>query len=193
MDTQTFDRTLNIPSSVSTATVLPRSIRFAANRFRCRQTPLRPNYIKPTILIIHAPLNISHFIQHISHATSNICQSGQLFNSNSFKMNIFRNILISYLFMFVGAAWRLLIGNSSAVAGAGQVGQHSFSTFRISGYTSEQHHPETDQDPREVWLGGTAWIEEGLSQQQVHHLQRRITGGLLLAQIVRLQTLDHIS
>lgn len=58
----------------------------------------------------------------------------------------------------------------------------------VGGFASdpEQHDPEADQDPGEVRFGGTERPEEGLPEQQVDHLQRRIAGGILPAEVARL-------
>lgn len=68
--------------------------------------------------------------------------------------------------------------------------EHRLGVLRFA-LDPEQHDPEADQDPGEVRSRGAEGSEEGLPEQQVDHLQRRIAGRILPAEVPRLQEMDH--
>lgn len=74
----------------------------------------------------------------------------------------------------------------------GETDEHRFGVF-WHGSDPGEHDPEVDQDSGEVRPGGAEGLEEGLPEQQVDHVQRRIAGGVLPAEVARLQEMDHFS
>lgn len=81
-------------------------------------------------------------------------------------------------------------GSRADDSSRGETDEHRVGVGRFAS-DPEQHDPEADQDPGEVRAGGAEGPEEGLPEQQVDHLQRRIAGGILLAEVARFEEVDH--
>lgn len=72
----------------------------------------------------------------------------------------------------------------------GEAEEHRLGVLR-HGFDPEQHDSEADQDSGEVRPRGAEGPEEGLPEQQIDHMQRRIPGGVLPAEVTRIQKVDH--
>lgn len=72
----------------------------------------------------------------------------------------------------------------------GEAEEHRLGVLR-HGFDPEQHDSEADQDSGEVRPRGAEGLEEGLPEQQIDHMQRRIPGGVLPAEVTRIQKVDH--
>jgi len=74
-----------------------------------------------------------------------------------------------------------------------QGNEHGFSFPGFAAGVPNQHDTAADQNLGETGPGGSKRPEEGVSEQQVDHLQRWIAGRFLPTEVPHLRSVDHVS